>query len=58
MLVVHAADIHLDSPLRGLGRIGEDHAHEIRRSTRLALVNLVSMVLDKKADLLVIAGDL
>ena len=58
VLVVHAADIHLDSPLRGLGRIGEDHAHEIRRSTRLALVNLVSMVLDKKADLLVIAGDL
>lgn len=58
MLVVHAADIHLDSPLRGLGRIGEDNAQELRRSTRRALENLVRLVLDRKADLLVIAGDL
>lgn len=58
MLLVHAADIHLDSPLRGLSRIGEDHARELRLSTRRALVNLVDLVLDRRADLLVIAGDL
>lgn len=58
MLLVHAADIHLDSPLRGLSRIGEDNARELRRSTRLALANLVNLVLERKADLLVIAGDL
>lgn len=58
MLVVHAADIHLDSPLRGLGRIGDDYARELRRSTRHALQNLVSLTIDRQADLLVIAGDL
>ncbi|MGV0626936.1 metallophosphoesterase family protein [Mycolicibacter minnesotensis] len=58
MLVVHAADIHLDSPLRGLTRIGEDYAQELRRSTRRALENLVALTVDRQADLLVIAGDL
>lgn len=58
MLVVHAADIHLDSPLRGLSRIGEDRARELRRSTRRALENLVALTVQRKADLLVIAGDL
>lgn len=58
MLVVHAADIHLDSPLRGLGRIGADYAQELRRSTRRALENLVGLTVRRKADLLVIAGDL
>lgn len=58
MLVVHAADIHLDSPLRGLSRIGDDYARELRRSTRRALENLVALVVEREADLLVIAGDL
>lgn len=58
VLVVHAADIHLDSPLRGLSRIGDDHAQELRGSTRRALKNLVALTIQRKADLLVIAGDL
>ena len=58
MLLVHAADIHLDSPLRGLSRVGEDNARELRRSTRRALANLVNLVLERQAKLLVIAGDL
>ena len=58
MRIVHAADIHLDSPLRGLDRIGADHAQALRRATRLALAGLVTLVRDSQADLLVIAGDL
>jgi exonuclease SbcD len=58
LFLIHAADIHLDSPLRGLARIGEDAAQELRLSTRRALVNLVDLVVDRRADLLVIAGDL
>jgi len=58
VLVVHAADIHLDSPLRGLSRIGDDYAQELRRSTRRALENLVALTMERQADLLVIAGDL
>lgn len=44
--------------MRGLSRIGEDNARELRRSTRRALANLVNLVLERQADLLVIAGDL
>ncbi|WP_307856923.1 metallophosphoesterase family protein [Mycolicibacter acidiphilus] len=55
---MHAADIHLDSPLHNAGRIGEEYAQELRRSTRRALTNLVTLTLQRKADLLVIAGDL
>ncbi len=56
---VHAADIHLDSPLKGLFRYeGAPDVDEIRGATRQALDNLVGLVLSEKAPLLIIAGDL
>ena len=32
--IVHAADIHLDSPLRGLSRLGDEAAKALRGATR------------------------
>ena len=58
MKLIHAADIHLDSALRGLDRIGAENANEVRGATRRALENLVELVRHEQADLLVIAGDL
>lgn len=58
MKFVHAADIHLDSPLRGLERYEGAPAEEIRGATRRAFENLVDLCLGEGADLLVIAGDL
>ncbi len=59
MRVVHAADIHLDSPLRGLSRLGDDSvADRVRQASRHALRNLVRLVVDERADALVLAGDL
>jgi DNA repair exonuclease SbcCD nuclease subunit len=58
MKFVHAADIHLDSPLRGLERYEGCPAEEIRGATRRALENLVDLCLVEGAELLVIAGDL
>ena len=58
MRIVHAADIHLDSQLRGLERLGEEAASTLRRATRGAFANLVDLVRDNDADILVIAGDL
>ncbi len=59
MRLVHAADLHVDSPLRGLSRLGDDDlAHRLRSATRLALDNLVDLVLEREADALLIAGDL
>lgn len=58
MRIVHAADIHLDSPLQGLKRLGDaDVAHRLRTATRRALENLVTLVVDEEADALVLAGD-
>ena len=58
MKIVHAADIHLDSPLRGLSRLGDEAAGVLRGATREALINLVGLVQGEDAGLLVIAGDL
>lgn len=56
---VHAADIHLDSPLKGLSQYeGAPDVEEIRGATRQALDNLVRFVLAEKVPLLIIAGDL
>jgi DNA repair exonuclease SbcCD nuclease subunit len=55
---VHSADLHLDSPLRGLERYDGVVAEKIRGATRGALVNLVDLCLSEEADLLLIAGDL
>lgn len=57
--IVHAADIHLDSPLRGLRKFaGEDLARRLRQSSRDALENLVRLVVDERAQALVLAGDI
>jgi len=55
---VHAADIHLDSPLRGLERYDGAPVDEIRGATRRAVENLIDLCLRESVDLLVIAGDL
>src|SRR5262245_9649681 len=58
MRFVHAADLHLDSPLRGLERYEGAPVDEIRGSTRHALDNLVALCRTEGASLLVLAGDL
>lgn len=58
MKFVHAADIHLDSPLRGLERYPGAPAEQIREATRRAVENLVELCIDEAADFLLIAGDL
>ena len=55
---LHCADLHLDSPLRGLEANPDAPADRIRRATRRALENLVDVVLREKLDCVVAAGDL
>ena len=54
---VHAADIHLDSPLRGLSRYEGAPAERIRGATRGALRELVQTSINENAAFLIIAGD-
>jgi DNA repair exonuclease SbcCD nuclease subunit len=56
--LVHAADLHLDSPLRGLERYEGAPVERIRGATRRALENLVDLCLEQGARLLLLAGDL
>jgi exonuclease SbcD len=55
---IHAADIHLDSPLRGLDRYEGAPVERLRGATRAAFANLVAKAIDEKVDFVVIAGDL
>lgn len=56
--ILHAADIHLDSPLRNLTQYEDAPADQIRDASRRALENMVTFAIDQEVDLVVIAGDL
>lgn len=58
MKFFHAADIHLDSPLKGLDRYDGAPVDKLRGATRRALENLVNQCIEERADFLLIAGDL
>lgn len=55
---IHAADIHLDSPLLGLERYEGAPVEEIRGATRRAFENLVQLAIKEAVDFVLIAGDL
>lgn len=55
---LHAADIHLDSPLSGLSRYEGLPAARLRRATRDAFDNLITTALSEAVDFVIIAGDL
>ncbi len=57
MKFLHAADIHLDSPLRGLERYESAPVEKIRLASRLALENLVALAIEQKVDFVLLAGD-
>jgi len=58
MKLVHAADIHLDSPMHGLAAYDTAPVGELRLATRAALRGLVDLCLAERADALLIGGDL
>jgi exonuclease SbcD len=55
---LHAADVHLDSPLTGLSRYDGAPVEAIRGATRVALRNLVDRAITDAVDFILIAGDL
>lgn len=56
--IVHAADLHIDSPLRGLERYEGAPVAQIRGATRRAFENLIALCLAEEVDLLLLAGDI
>ncbi len=55
---IHAADIHLDSPLRGLESYPDAPVDQIRGAARRAFDNLVSLAIEEQAAFVLLAGDL
>jgi exonuclease SbcD len=55
---LHAADIHLDSPMRGLETDPEAPAQLLREATRRAFCNLVDAAIEERVAFVLIAGDL
>jgi DNA repair exonuclease SbcCD nuclease subunit len=54
---IHTADIHLDSPLRGLSRYEGAPVESIRGATREAFQGLVQTAIEEEVAFIVIAGD-
>jgi DNA repair protein SbcD/Mre11 len=55
---IHAADVHLDSPLRSLALRNPELAALIGNATRRAFVRIVDLCLAEQVDALLLAGDL
>ncbi len=55
---IHAADLHLDSPLVGLAKKSEDCAARLDDASRRAFDNLVALAIEEDCQLIVIAGDI
>ncbi len=57
---VHAADLHLDSPFLGVGRLPEGESgvvQELRKATFKAFASVIDLCICRKADFLLVAGD-
>lgn len=55
---IHTADVHLDSPLRGLSQYDGAPVDLLRNATRLAFSKLIDIALEEEVAFVVIAGDL
>ena len=55
---LHAADIHLDSPLTGLDKYEGAPVDEIRNAARRALENLVATAIREQVAFVILAGDI
>lgn len=57
MRFIHCADLHLDSPLRGLERYEGAPADDMRGATRRSFINIVDLAIERETDFVLIAGD-
>lgn len=54
---IHCADLHLDSPFKGLSDIPSPILKNIRESTFIALTNLTNLAIQRKVDFVLMVGD-
>ena len=55
---IHAADLHLDTPFKGLSRMNSDLSRRLKDATFRSFRNIIGMCSEKKVDFLIISGDI
>ncbi|MGP4082385.1 metallophosphoesterase family protein [Pseudalkalibacillus sp. R45] len=55
---IHTADLHIDTPFKGLGHLPEPIFNIVKDSTFRSFEQLVKLAIEKQIDFLVISGDL
>lgn len=55
---IHTADLHLDSPFKGMIGLPAGRLNRLRESTFTAFTNLINHALETKPDFVLIAGDI
>ncbi len=55
---IHAADVHLDSPLRGLSKYESAPVDSLRNACRNAFKNLIDVAIEENVEFVLLAGDL
>lgn len=55
---IHSADLHLDSPFKGMSTLPDSLYQQLKASTFKALDNLVQLAIDEAVDFVLIVGDL
>ena len=58
MKLLHSADLHVDSPMKGLVAYEEAPIEALRLATRVALRNLVDTAIEQAVDAVLLAGDI
>lgn len=55
---VHCADLHLDTPFRGLSQVAPDIARILNEATFTSFQNIVDLAISNRVDFVIIAGDI
>ena len=58
MKLLQSADLHIDSPMKGLVAYESAPVDELRLATRAALANLVDTAIERAVDVVLLAGDI
>jgi len=55
---IHTADLHLDSPLKGISEVSKEISLELTEATFKAFNKIIDLCIEKQVDFLLIAGDI
>ena len=54
---IHCADLHLDTPFRGLADVDADRGRALNQATFDSYANIIDLAVREEVDFVVIAGD-